>query len=143
VSSPVLYRGRLFTISTIGVMVCYDAETGRVVWRQRVGAGPGGFYASLVRGRRQDLRAAIERHDLRDCSRDEFRLISESVLPEELFASPAITEDCLLLRTVAALYCVGDTVGPGSGDDRGEGSSTLRGENHCASSVIENDETAL
>jgi len=112
VSSPVLYRGRLFTISTIGVMVCYDAETGRVVWRQRVGSGPGGFYASLVAADGKIYAPRSNGTTYVMAAEDQFRLISESLLPEEMFASPAITEDCLLLRTVAALYCVGDTIRP-------------------------------
>lgn len=109
VSSPVLYRGRLFTISTSGVMVCYDAETGRVVWRRRVGSGPGGFYASLVAADGKIYAPRSNGTTYVISAEDEFRLISESPLPEEMFASPAITEDCLLLRTVAALYCVGDS----------------------------------
>ena len=48
VSSPVLYRGMFFAISSTGVMVCYDAESGRMLWSQRVGSGLGAFYASLV-----------------------------------------------------------------------------------------------
>jgi len=39
---------------------------------------------------------------------DKFRLISESSLPEEIFASPAFAADCLFLRTVSALYCIGN-----------------------------------
>ena len=112
VSSPVLYRGRLFTISTTGVMVCYDAETGRVVWKQRVGSGTGGFYASLVAADGKVYAPRSNGTTYVVAADDEFRLISESSLPEEIFASPAITEDCLLLRTVVALYCVGDTVRP-------------------------------
>ena len=112
VSSPVLYRGRLFTISTTGVMVCYDAETGRVVWRRRVGSGPGGFYASLVAADGKIYAPRSNGTTYVIAAEDDFRLISESSLPEEMFASPAITEDCLLLRTVAALYCVGDPVRP-------------------------------
>jgi outer membrane protein assembly factor BamB len=112
VSSPVLYRGRLFTISTIGVMVSYDAETGRVVWKRRVGSGAGGFYASLVAADGKIYAPRSNGTTYVVAAEDEFRLISESVLPEEMFASPAITEDCLLLRTVAALYCVGDTIRP-------------------------------
>ena len=112
VSSPVLYRGRLFTISTSGVMWCYDAETGRVVWRRRVGSGPGGFYASLVAADGKIYASRSNGTTYVLAAEDEFRLISESSLPEEMFASPAITEDCLLLRTVAALYCIGDTIRP-------------------------------
>lgn len=40
---------------------------------------------------------------------DEFRLLSESTLDEEVFASPAVALGSLFLRTVSALYCVGDS----------------------------------
>lgn len=107
VSSPLLYRGRLFTISTLGVMVSYDADTGQVVWKKRLGSGTGGFYASLVAADGKIYAPRSDGTTYVIAAEDEFRLISDSVLPEEMFASPAITENCLLLRTVAALYCVG------------------------------------
>jgi hypothetical protein len=74
-----------------------------------VGSGPGGFYASLVAADGKIYAPRSNGTTYVIAAEDEFRLISESVLPEEIFASPAITEDCLLLRTAAALYCVGDS----------------------------------
>ena len=77
-----------------------------------MGSGPGGFYASLVAADGKIYASRSNGTTYVLAAEDEFRLISESSLPEEMFASPAITEDCLLLRTVAALYCVGDTIRP-------------------------------
>ena len=117
VSSPVLYRGRLFTISSTGVMVCYDAESGRMLWKHRVGSGLGAFYASLVAADDKVYAVRSNGTTYVIAAEDKFRLISESSLSEEIFASPAFAEGCLVLRTVSALYCIADK--PSTGPDKG------------------------
>jgi outer membrane protein assembly factor BamB len=107
VSSPVLYKGRLFTISSIGIMVSRDAGTGKIVWRERVGSRLGVFYASLVAADDKVYASRSNGTTYVIAVEDKFRLISQSSLPEEIFASPAFAADCLFLRTVAALYCIG------------------------------------
>jgi outer membrane protein assembly factor BamB len=107
VSSPVLYKGRLYTIRSTGIMVCYDAVSGRAIWRRRLGSGAGVFYASLVAA---DDRIYAVRSDgitYVIAAEDEFRLESESSLGEDIYASPAFATECLLLRTASALYCAG------------------------------------
>ena len=106
VSTPVLYKGRLFTITSTGIMVCYDAETGAVVWKQRVGTGLGVFYASLVAADDKVYAVRSNGTTYVVAAEDRFRLVSESSLPEEMFASPAFAADCLFLRTAAAIYCI-------------------------------------
>jgi outer membrane protein assembly factor BamB len=107
VSSPVLYKGRLFTISSTGIMMCYDAESGEVLWRHRVGSGLGAFYASLVAADDKVYAVRSNGTTYVIAAEDKFRLISESSLPGEIFASPAFAADCLFLRTVSSLYCIG------------------------------------
>jgi outer membrane protein assembly factor BamB len=107
VSSPVLYKGRLFTLTSTGVMVCYDSESGTMIWRRRIGSGPGAFYASLVAADDKVYAARSNGTTYVIAAEDKFRLISASSLPEEIFASPAFAAECLFLRTVSALYCIG------------------------------------
>jgi outer membrane protein assembly factor BamB len=107
VSSPVLYNGRLFTISSTGIMVSRDAGTGKIVWRQRVGSGLGVFYASLVAANEKVYALRSNGTTYVIAVEDKFRLISESSFPEEIFASPAFAADCLFVRTVSAVYCIG------------------------------------
>jgi outer membrane protein assembly factor BamB len=109
VSSPVLYRGRLYTISATGIMVCHDAASGKVLWKHRVGSGLGAFYASLVAADGKVYAVRSNGTTYVVAAKDKFRLISESSLPEEIFASPAFAADCLFLRTASALYCIGST----------------------------------
>lgn len=114
VSSPVLYRGRLYTITSSGIMVCYDAESGEIRWRHRVGAGDGVFYASLLAagGRIYAVSSAGTTYVVE--AGDTFRLVAASSLEEDTYASPALAGGCLLLRTSAALYCIGAGASPGT-----------------------------
>jgi outer membrane protein assembly factor BamB len=106
VASPVLYKGRLYTITSTGILVSYEAETGRVVWRKRLGAGLATFHASLVAADNKVYAASSNGTTFVIAAEDEFRLISESTLSEDMSASPAFAADCLFLRTVSALYCI-------------------------------------
>jgi outer membrane protein assembly factor BamB len=106
VASPVLYRGRLFTISSTGTMLGYDAASGRILWSRRIGSGPGAFYASLVAAAGKVYAVRSNGTTYVVAAADQFRMISESALPEEVFATPAVTDRCLLMRTVAAVYCI-------------------------------------
>jgi outer membrane protein assembly factor BamB len=108
VSSPVLYKERLYTISSAGVMVCYDAGSGTVIWRKRLGSGLGQFYASLVAADDKVYAVRSNGTTFVIAAEDKFRLISESSLPEDIYASPAFADDCLFLRTIAAVYCIGN-----------------------------------
>ena len=87
-------------------MVSYDARTGRTIWRHRLGSGAGNFYASLVAADDKVYAVSSGGTTYVIAANDNFRLVSESALPEPVFASPALTRDCLLLRTTSALYCV-------------------------------------
>jgi outer membrane protein assembly factor BamB len=88
-------------------MVSYDARSGQVIWRQRLNSAGGNFYASLVAADDKVYAVSSSGTAYVVAARDTFRLVSESALPEEVFASPAISARCLLLRTTSALYCIG------------------------------------
>lgn len=107
VSSPVLHRGKLFTISSTGIMVCYEARSGNVLWRQRIGSGLGAFYASLVAADDKVYAVRSNGTTYVIAAEDKFRMISVSSLAEDMYASPAFGGNCLLLRTVSAVYCIG------------------------------------
>ena len=115
-SSPVLYKGRLFTITSTGVMVCYDADSGDVIWRHRVGSRLGVFYASLMAAGDKVYAVRSNGTTYVIAAEDRFRLIAQSSLREEIFASPALAADCLFLRTTSALYCIGSQTATGRVD---------------------------
>ena len=103
-ASPVLVDGKLFLVSDVGIAVCLDALTGKVLGRKRL---RGVYRASPIATARwvyfTDIagRATLVRADgsLDTLGTDEFG--------EEVFASPALADGRLYLRTTRSLYCLG------------------------------------
>ncbi len=102
--SPVIYDGKLFTISDTGKITCYDALTGEVFWNERLKgsrylsslvAGDGKVYACNTKGLTTVIAAAAP-----------FKIIAENDLNGRCYASPAIADGCILLRIADYLYCI-------------------------------------
>lgn len=100
-SSPVLAAGRLFLVSDRGVATCVDPETGREIWKMRLG---GNYSASpITDGQRIWFSSEDgEVHVIR--AGDEYELLATNVLDGRLMASPAVVGDTLYLRTDSHLY---------------------------------------
>ncbi|MBN1671011.1 MAG: PQQ-like beta-propeller repeat protein [Kiritimatiellae bacterium] len=101
-ASPVLRHGLLFMVSDHGYVFCLDTETGKVVWRSRF---RGTHYASpLATDEAVYLCGNTGRVTVVACSR-EYRKLAENDLFEPMFASPALADDRLFIRTKAHLWC--------------------------------------
>lgn len=99
--SLITYAGRIFFVSDEGIAACVDQQTGRMLWKERLG---GGFSASPVRvGNRiymtneAGVTTVIE-------AADEFKPLAENDLAERTLASPAVAAPAVYLRTAEALY---------------------------------------
>ncbi len=99
--SPLVIGNELFLISDNGIASCRDAATGELHWRQRLG---GDFSASplYAEGRIYAFNEqgalfvyAPERTD-RELSRSDFE--------ETVFASPAVVESAIIVRSESHLY---------------------------------------
>ena len=99
--SPILVGDELYLVTDKGVASCFDARTGKLHWRERLG---GGFYASPI--------FADDR--LYFCGDDgvttviapgpEFRKLATNSLEKRIMASPAAVGRELYLRTESHLY---------------------------------------
>ena len=106
--SPLYYRGLLYALTDNGVLVCLDGETGKELYRQRLGgdcnaspiAGEGRIYLSNNEGSTFVVQAGRE-----------FELMARNELGERITASPAISGDELIYRTDSHLYCIGHARG--------------------------------
>lgn len=105
VSSLLHYRGLLFVGNELGILSCIDPETGRILWRQRLGgaftASPlgvaGRVYFAAESGRTVVVEAATEP-----------TILAENHLEERIVASPVVSGGRLFLRTDESLYCIGE-----------------------------------
>ena len=100
-SSPVLAGDLLYTISDRGVLICKQALTGETAWAERL---DGRYGASLLFA---DSRIYISSKQGKTTVVEpgrKFRVLAENQLDGELWASPAVAGNSLILRTKTHLY---------------------------------------
>jgi len=99
--SAVLVGNELLMVSDGGVASCFDAQTGKLHWRERLG---GGFYASPVSadGRVYFFDTAGKTTVIKPGPK--FEVLATSQLDEKIVASPAIVDRAFYLRTAGHLY---------------------------------------
>ena len=92
-------------------MSCYDASSGKRHWRKRLPTGSGDYFASLVASDDKVYAYQTNGTTVVIAASDRFQLVGENDLNEEIWASPAIHNSRLFLRTDDALYCIGGSEG--------------------------------
>jgi hypothetical protein len=110
ITSPVFYQGRIYTVDERGIVGCVDAETGEVVYRQRLSPAGATFYASPVAADGK-LFAVSREHGTYVLAADaQFKQLAVNQFEGDASvfnATPAISQGQLLLRSNRALYCIG------------------------------------
>jgi outer membrane protein assembly factor BamB len=103
IPSGVCYRNRLYVITDIGMLTCYDAGDGRQIWQSRL-AGP--FTSSLIAADGR-IYATNERGTVFVVSAgDTFELLAQNEMHSPCLATPAVADGELLIRTKTDLYCM-------------------------------------
>jgi outer membrane protein assembly factor BamB len=101
VPSPIVVGDHLFVGNDKGLLACVEAETGKVLWQERLGAAlsaspvlaAGRLYFSTEDGRTTVLRPGPT-----------FEVLAFNSLEGTIKASPAVVGKCLILRTATHLY---------------------------------------
>jgi outer membrane protein assembly factor BamB len=108
VSSPLLYRGRLYLVRNGGFLSCFDARTGKPSYEsERLGV-PGEYYATPVAVGDHLLIAAQRGTLIVIKAGDRLDIVSRNELGEGLSATPAIVANTLYLRGDKNLWAVGN-----------------------------------
>ncbi len=105
VSSLLYYEGLVYMANENGIVTAMDAETGGLIWRERLGgvftaspiAADGKIYFLGESGKTVVLEAGRT-----------FRVVAENALSERSLASPAISEGQSFIRTDQHLFCIGE-----------------------------------
>ena len=105
--SPLLYNNILYMINDGGTVTTFKPENGEVLAQGRIRQTGSHFYSSLVAADDKvyiiSLRGVIT--ELKpDGSLD---VLAQSNLDEQCYATPAIADGKIYLRTVKTLYCFG------------------------------------
>ena len=103
VSSPLFYQGRVFTMKNGGLASCYEAETGKPLYQDvRVGVA-GDYYSSAVAAGGHLYLAAQNGTVLVLKAGDTPEVVARNALGEEIFATPAIIDGTLFIRSATKL----------------------------------------
>jgi outer membrane protein assembly factor BamB len=113
VCSPLVYGEELFVHNEQGVIACYDAQTGREQYRQRL---DGRFTASAVAAEGNIYLTNEDGVTFVFTAGPRFELVARNDLGERCLASPAISNGSLLIRTEKHLFCVASNVDQSGGD---------------------------
>lgn len=105
VPSTILVGDYFYLVDDKGVGTCLDAHTGEIAWRKRFGgaftaspvAGDGKIYFCDEAGKTLVIAADGKR----------YRELAKNQLDEPIYASPAISDGRIFLRTAGHLYCLG------------------------------------
>jgi outer membrane protein assembly factor BamB len=107
VSSPLFHDGRVYTMKNGGLASCYNARTGEVLYQdERVGA-PGDYYASAVAVKDRVYLPSEEGKVVVLNSGDKFEVLARNDLGEKIYASPAIVDGKIYIRSLKYLSAFG------------------------------------
>lgn len=114
VATPVLHDGHLYWIDDRGIAWCVRADTGQMVYRERVPGLDGGgrpVYASPLRVRDRLLVVSRWNGTFVLPARPSFEVLAQNRFADDTTdanATPAVADGTLYLRTNRRLYAIGD-----------------------------------
>lgn len=108
-ASPILWQGHVYAADTKGMITCYDLDSGKEQYNERLGNGKVNGSPIAVRGKLlfvmdDGVTAVVEPGDTLKVSRRN-RLDGRSL---DFNASPAVADGRLYLRSQTHLYCIGN-----------------------------------
>jgi outer membrane protein assembly factor BamB len=105
VATPIVYKGTLYLLKEGGIFSSLDPRTGEVHKRGRLTGAVATYYSSPVASGGRLYLASLDGHIVVVKAGPEWEIESVSDLGEPIFATPAIAEGRLYVRTPSALYC--------------------------------------
>lgn len=105
VPSPIVVGPYFLLVSDTGVATCFEAASGRSLWRERLGPH---YSASLVAA--NGLAYFLSDKGVMTIVRPgpKLEIVARNELDEETYASPALSAGQIFLRGISHLCCIGD-----------------------------------
>jgi outer membrane protein assembly factor BamB len=104
VPSPLAVGDHFFVISDLGWLGCIEAVTGKRLWNERLGrhhsASPVLVEDHLLLPDDDGTTWVVK-------ASPRFELVRKNALGDECYASPAVAQGCLFMRTLHSLWCIG------------------------------------
>jgi outer membrane protein assembly factor BamB len=106
--TPLVYGGLLYTLNNNGRLSCYDAQTGALRYRARVGTGSSSFTASPVAADGRLFMTSEEGDVYVLRAGPSYELLGTNRLGEVVLATPAISDGVILFRTLKQVVAIGE-----------------------------------
>jgi outer membrane protein assembly factor BamB len=104
VGTGVIHDGRLYLADAPGFVECLEAQTGKVLWKERVG---GNLWGSMLLAGGKLYVTSLEGETLVLEAGPKFRLLARNAIQEPTYAALAVSDGELFLRTWGHLYRIG------------------------------------
>jgi outer membrane protein assembly factor BamB len=105
-STPIVYGDYLYNCRVNGVLICYEARSGKRIYQERLGAGTTGFSASPVAGDGKIYFSSEDGDIYVVKAGPAFEVLSRNAMGEVCMASPAISEGVIYFRTRSHVVAV-------------------------------------
>jgi outer membrane protein assembly factor BamB len=105
VPSPLVYNGTLFLIKDGGILTSLDPKSGQILKQGRLPGALGTYYASPVGGAGHVYVISQSGKMTVLTAAGQWEIVATIDLDDEAYATPAIADDCMYVRTRSALYC--------------------------------------
>jgi outer membrane protein assembly factor BamB len=107
-TSPLYYKGVVYLMKEGGILTTLDAGTGKVLKQGRLPGALDYYYASPVAADGKIYAISQEGHVSVVRAGGDWEPIARNDMEEECFATPALLDGRIYLRTKSALYCFDD-----------------------------------
>ncbi|HUU19290.1 MAG TPA: PQQ-binding-like beta-propeller repeat protein [Sedimentisphaerales bacterium] len=105
--SLLCFRGKLYLLRDGGVLTCLEAATGKELFRERIGAA-GQYIASPIVAGEKIIAASVRGVVTVIQVDDKLHVLARNNFGEKIFATPAVAENKIYLRTTGHLYALGE-----------------------------------
>ncbi len=107
VPSPLYYKGALWLVRTGGIATTLDPKSGEIFKQARLTGALEGYYASPVGGDGKVYMTSEGGKVVVLNAEPQWEIAAVNDFGEEMYATPAIADSRLYVRTASALYCFG------------------------------------
>jgi outer membrane protein assembly factor BamB len=105
VPSPLYYQDVLYIVKDGGILTSLDPATGAILKQERLGRAPGTYYSSPVAADGKIYTISQEGKVSVIKAGAQWEVLAVNDLDDDCFATPAILDDRIYLRTGHHLYC--------------------------------------
>jgi len=107
IACPLYYNDLLYMVRSGGILSCFNAENGELMYREKLGAG-GAYLASPVAVNGRIYCASYNGIITVLEAGKELHILARNDLDEKISATPAVVDDKIYLRTAKAMYAFGN-----------------------------------